>query len=140
MSTLHDSASSLPPFNESETSHWDGITIVETRCDSFALAAGWRPAVNAYRCVDQFVVFVDAAGVAQDAVEINAEPHRLIIQGTRLPPEPSCQPSELNQLLALEIDHGSFERVLDLPQEIDPARMTVDYQDGVFRIQLPVAI
>lgn len=117
---------------------WDGITILQTHSTSLALASGWRPAVNAYRCADQFVVFVDAAGVSRKAIEIRAEAHRLIIRGTRPPPEPNCRASELNQLLALEIDHGSFERVLDLPQEIDPAQMTVDLRDGIFRIQLPL--
>lgn len=136
-SAVSESTSVLRSTNSAEP--WSGITVVETRIDAFALAAGWRPAVNAYRCTDKFVIYVDAAGVPLDAVEVRAEARRVSIHGSRVPPAPGCKASDLNQLLALEIDYGTFERVLDLPQDVDPARMIVDTRHGLLRIQLPLA-
>jgi HSP20 family protein len=114
---------------------WDRITIIETRASGHPFAAGWRPAVNAYRCHEHFVVFADLAGVPPEAITVSVEPRRLIIRGTRPAPEPG-ERAELTQLLALEIDQGAFERVLDLPQEIDADDLATEYRDGLLRIQV----
>ena len=126
-------------FTPAGETGWNQITLLETRATPFAFIRSWRPAVNAYRDSDQFVVFIDLAGVPPESIEVSAQSRRLIVRGTRPPPEPGCNRSDLMQLLALEIDHGAFERVLDLPQAIEPARITTGYCDGLFRIQLPLA-
>ena len=126
------------PFVEMEY-EWTDMTVVETRSNSFAPSHGWRPSLNAYRCADHFVVFVELAGVAAASVEVSAQARRVTIRGTRPAPEPGCRRSDLAQLLALEIDQGSFERSLDLPQDIDPAQMTSECRDGLLRIHLPLA-
>lgn len=129
--------SDTPAANE-ETA-WEAVVVISTTSQHpFAASPGWRPAVNAYRCSDQFIVFVDLAGIARDSVEIATERGRLRIRGRRPPPEPSCLRSEPAQLLALEIDQGVFERVLDLPQDIEPRRVTTEYQDGLLKICLPL--
>lgn len=117
---------------------WDEVFVVATRSNSPVAPPRWRPAVNAYRCSNQFIIFVDLAGVAADSIEVQAEADRLIIRGRRPAPEPSCQRTELAQLLALEIDQGAFERVLDLPQAVDPSGLTTDYRDGLLQIKLPL--
>lgn len=119
---------------------WDEVFIVATRSNSPAVPSRWRPAVNAFRCSDHFMIFVDLAGVQTETMEIQAEAERLTIRGRRPAAEPACQRSELAQLLALEIDQGAFERVLDLTHEVDPAGMTSEYRDGLLRIRLPLAI
>ncbi len=111
------------------------IVIVETRMNLFAAPTGWRPAVNAYRCQDKFLVFVDLAGVPPESVKLTVQPARLVIRGTRLAPEPGAL-TEMTQLLALEIDDGTFERVLELPQAVNPDDVTTEYRDGLFRIAL----
>lgn len=116
--------------------HWDQITILETRSSGHPFAAGWRPAVNAYRCAAHFVIFADLAGVPPEAITVAVEARRLIIRGARPAPEPGCARSELAQLLALEIDHGAFERVLDLPQAVNPDDFETEYRDGLLRIQI----
>lgn len=115
---------------------WQEITILETRTSTHPFAVGWRPAVNAYRCQAHFVIFADLAGIPPEAISVSVHSRRLVIRGSRPAPEPGCQRSELTQLLALEIDHGAFERVLDLPQEIDADEITTEYRDGLLRIQL----
>jgi HSP20 family protein len=123
------------PFS-SDVSEWNEITILETRTSAHPFAIGWRPAVNAYRCHQHFVVFADLAGIPPEAIAVSVEGGRLIIRGMRPAPEPGSARSDLTQLLALEIDHGAFERVLDLPSEIEPDELTTEYRDGLLRIQI----
>src|SRR6188768_869168 len=129
-------AESLVSFPSHFERDWDEIMIVETRTSTHPFVTGWRPAVNAFRCQAHFVIFADLAGIPPEAIAVSVEPRRLIIRGTRPAPEPGGQRTELTQLLALEIDHGSFERVLDLPQEVNPDELTTEYRDGLLRIQL----
>lgn len=118
---------------------WEGVFIVASRPSPANSSPVWRPAVNAYRCSDEFVIIVDLAGVPPESIEIIADPGRVVIRGRRPAPEPVCLRSELAQLLALEIDHGSFERVLDLPQPVDPRGLTTECHEGLLQIRLPLS-
>src|SRR4051812_27004853 len=60
MSAISDSVSS--PFAGYEAK-WEGVFVVSTRPTPAVSAPTWRPPVNAYRCSDHFMVFVDLAGV-----------------------------------------------------------------------------
>lgn len=117
---------------------WDEVFVVATHSNAPMAPPRWRPAVNAYRCSDEFIIFVDLAGVPPETIEVKAEAGRVSIRGRRPAPEPACRRSELAQLLALEIDQGAFERVLDLSQEIDPAGMKTECRDGLLQIRLPL--
>jgi HSP20 family molecular chaperone IbpA len=112
------------------------IVIVETRTTLFAASIGWRPAINAYRCQDKFVIFVDLAGVPRDSIELQVDAGRLLIRGRRHAPEPDGADSGQCHLLALEIDQGSFERALDLPHAVNPGDVTTEYRDGLLRISI----
>jgi len=126
----------LAAFPSSVVREWGEITILETRSSGHPFAMGWRPAVNAYCCHTHFVVFADLAGVPPEAITVSLDSNRLIIRGTRPAPAPGGARAETTQLLALEIDYGVFERVLDLPQAVDPNDLETEYRDGVLRIQI----
>ena len=76
-----------------------------------------------------------AAARAAQTVAVTVQPNRLIVHGTRPTPEPGGEGAHLCQLLALEIDHGEFERVLDLPQVVNPSLVTKSYEGGLLRLQ-----
>lgn len=114
------------------------VEITRTRLFHFSTAAGWQPPVNAFRCGDRFVVCADLAGVERSAIEVRAEPKRLTIRGQRPLPEPGCDDVPAVQVLALEIDHGPFERVLALPAEVDPEGVTAEHRNGLLWIRLPL--
>ncbi len=136
MSAISDSLSLPIPNYETK---WDEVFIVARQSSSLAAAPSWRPAVNAYRCSDQFIIFAELAGVPAESIEVLAESHRVVIRGRRPAPEPACLRSEMAQLLALEIDQGSFERVLDLPHEVLPRKVTTSFRDGLLEIRLALA-
>jgi HSP20 family protein len=96
----------------------------------------WRPAINAYRCNDCFIICMDLAGTVRP--EILAEPRRLIIRGRRATPAPDCDGPQPLQVLEMEIDHGPFERILRLPAEIDTDRVKAEHREGLLWIHLPL--
>jgi HSP20 family protein len=98
----------------------------------------WRPAINGYRCGDSFVVCVDLAGVDKAAIQVLASAHRLTIRGTRQPPEPGCDQPRPVQVLVMEIDYGPFERVLELPAEVDTERVSAEHREGLLWVYLPL--
>ena len=80
----------------------------------------WQPAINLFRCGAHFIVCAELAGVERGAIDVRAEARRVVLRGTRAAPEPACEEPPALQVLTFEIDHGPFERTIDLPAEIDP--------------------
>ena len=104
----------------------------------FHSPVAWQPSVNAYRCEHCLRICVDLAGVDRQAIELVLAPGRLTISGQRALPEPSRQEGHAMQVLAMEIDHGPFERLIDLPRNVDPARVTAEQRNGMLWITLPL--
>lgn len=101
-------------------------------------SARWKPAVNAYRCADQFVICVNLAGVEKESIDLQIEPRRVTLRGNRAPREPPCATDAPPQVLTMEIDYGLFERELTLPEEVDGTRAKADQRSGLLWISLPV--
>lgn len=104
----------------------------------FGTTDRWRPAINAYRCADRFIICADLAGADQAAMQVLAEPRRLILRGRRAAPGPPCDPPQSVQVLEMEIDYGPFERVLALPAEVDPERVSAEHREGLLWVYLPL--
>ncbi len=108
------------------------------RVAPFSSSPAWIPALNIYRCADRYLICVDLAGVSREALSVRLEARRLRISGERPPPQPQGGLSQPVRVLALEIDHGRFERELVLPEDVDPERVTATQRDGWLWIELPV--
>ena len=113
------------------------VQVTQVQFLHFTTPKGWQPPINAFRCGEKFIVCVELAGVDRDTLEIQAQSHRLIVRGTRIPPEPSCDEPAM-QVLALEIDHGPFERVMEFPAEIEPEKVKAEQSNGLLWIRLPL--
>ena len=98
----------------------------------------WQPAINAYRCDTCIRICVDLAGVDRSQINLIVEPRRLVIRGTRELPEPSGEEGCAQQLLALEIDYGPFEREIDFPVEVEIEEAHAEQRNGLLWIALPV--
>ena len=95
--------------------------------------APWTPRVDICESADGFVVTLEVAGVEREEIEIVVEDRCLRISGTRSDPSPSgCV-----RWHQMEIAQGRFERVLMLPQEADPDRITATHKDGYLHIRIP---
>jgi HSP20 family protein len=99
----------------------------------------WRPPINAYRCRDGFVICCDLAGVGRQDIEVQVEPKRLLIRGRRQLPGAEEKAGPLKHVLAMEIDHGQFEREVVLSVEIDPKGVRAEQCNGLLWITLPLS-
>jgi HSP20 family protein len=98
----------------------------------------WTPQVNVFGCRGQIVVCVELAGVEKSSMQVDVQPGRLLIRGYRAAPEPEDCDGPLMQVLALEIDHGYFEREIRLPSNIDRDAVRAEHRNGLLWIHLPL--
>jgi HSP20 family protein len=88
----------------------------------------WEPAINAYLCQDSIRICVDLAGVDRSSIDLRVESQRLVLSGTREVPEPADSKGCVVKTIAMEIDHGPFLRIIQLPAGVD---IMVDEADAV---------
>ena len=98
----------------------------------------WRPAINVYRCETWISICVDLAGADRSDIELVIEDQRLSIRGERAVPEPGEKGDAAQQMIAMEIDYGPFEREVQLPDEVDLEKMRAEQQNGFLWIHLPL--
>ena len=99
----------------------------------------WQPAINAYRCEESIRVCVDLAGVERADIDLKIESQRLILRGTREVPEPVDDEECVLQTIAMEIDYGSFLRVLPLPDDVAVDEAKAEQRNGFLWITLPLS-
>ena len=106
--------------------------------------ARWRPQVNVFQCVSCFRICVELAGVSDENVEIDVGPGKLRISGHRDAPEPLNQQERAFsparkpvRVIAMEIDHGAFERDLEIPEGYDYRGLTTEWDNGLLWIRMP---
>jgi len=97
--------------------------------------ASWVPNTDVYATENGVVVKVELAGMRSEHLEITVEGCRLRISGTR--PD-GCRAPKCS-FLAMEINYGPFESVLELPPGYDLSQAKAAYLNGFLRIDVPVA-
>ncbi len=112
--------------------------MTKVHFSSFHPPDAWKPALNAYRCEHCIRICVDLAGVDRHAIRLDLTPGRLTISGQRALPEPGSKDGHPMQVLALEIDHGPFTRVINLPRNVDASRVTAEQRNGLLWIGIPL--
>jgi HSP20 family protein len=97
---------------------------------------GFRPQCDCYRTDDPptLHVVVELPGVDPASVEVVASGTTLVVAGTRERPSVAGA-----HYLAMEIDYGSFQRRIDLGEEIDPTQASAAYDKGMLKVTLPLA-
>ena len=98
----------------------------------------WRPQVNVYRFDQCIRICVDLAGVPKANIDLQVEPRRVTIRGTRDVPERSDRDERAVQMLIMEIDYGLFERTIDLPHAINVQEAHAEQENGFLWISLPI--
>jgi HSP20 family protein len=97
---------------------------------------GFCPPVDVAYLTDppRVIVTAELAGVAPDALELEIQGRRLILQGQR--PQASSYDA-VYQLV--EIERGPFRRVIDLGADVLGDAARARYDDGMLRVELPLA-
>jgi HSP20 family protein len=96
-----------------------------------------RPAampIDAYRSGDTFIVEFDLPGVSADSIDLTVERNVLSVHANRQRIE-----SDHTEMLVSERPFGTFSRQLFLGETLDAERIRASYNDGVLRLEIPVA-
>jgi len=97
--------------------------------------AHWVPNTDVYTTDEGLVVKLELAGMRSENLQITVEANKLRIAGQR--PD-GCRAAKFN-FLAMEINYGPFENVLELPPGYDLTQAKASYLNGFLRIDVPVA-
>ena len=100
------------------------------------LGTNARPSVmlmDAWRDGDRFVVEFDLPGVNPGSVDLDVERNVLTVRAERPPRDFE------GEQLAAERPRGVFSRQLILGDNLDTEKVTAGYDNGVLRLQIPVA-
>jgi HSP20 family protein len=96
--------------------------------------AHWVPNTDVYVIDGSIIIKVELAGMQRENLELTIEGNRLHITGSR--PD-GCRPPKC-KFLVMEINYGSFESVIELPEGYDLTQAKAAYQNGFLRIDVPV--
>jgi HSP20 family protein len=94
----------------------------------------WCPAADIYATSCGWLVKLDLAGVRPQDIELIVRGRRLTVRGVRR----DCTLEEGQRHYSLEISYNRFERTLDLPGNVEAARISTDYRDGMLLVHLSV--
>jgi len=95
-------------------------------------ARQWQPAVDVYRLTDGWLLKFELAGVPPEDVTVAAGGRRVVVRGARVD---RCV--EVGYAVhQLEIAYSGFERVVELPDEIDPAAVRTEFSHGMLLVHV----
>lgn len=96
-----------------------------------AVARGSHPAINIGTTAEAVEVFVFAAGLDKDQLDLSLQENLLTISGQCK----SIEPPGSNTYLR-ERHGGAFRRSIALPEDINPDSVSATYRNGVLHISL----
>jgi HSP20 family protein len=99
--------------------------------------AGFSPAVDVYYMGEppRAVVRAELAGIDPDTIALEIQGRQLVLAGHRR----SAAADEGRVYQQVEIAHGPFRRVVALGADVLPEQGRAVYEDGILRIELPLA-
>ena len=90
-------------------------------------------AVDLYEDENNVVAEMSLPGINPDDIDIAIEGDYLRISGTREEKEEKKD----KHFYSKEIRHGSFERVLNLPEAVNENEVEAEYENGVLKVTMP---
>jgi HSP20 family protein len=81
------------------------------------------------------VVVAELAGVDADSVSLEVSGRQLVLAGERM-----LRTTEGRVYQQVEIEAGSFRRVIELSADVEADRAQASYDDGILRVELPLRI
>ena len=92
----------------------------------------WRPPADIYRIRGGWLVKFDLAGVRAEDIRVSVCGRQLAVEGTRH----DWLIENGQQHYCMEISYSQFERSVELPTELEHARISTEYRDGMLLIRL----
>jgi HSP20 family protein len=99
--------------------------------------AGFHPRVDVYYCGEPSMAIVkaDLAGVDVENVRLEVRGRTLVISGER-----KARDTEGRVYQQIEIEQGPFVREIELGTDVVAEQARATYEEGILRIELPLAL
>lgn len=92
----------------------------------------WMPAANVLETEEGFFIDLAIPGIAKDAVKLEIANRSLIVSGERKATE-----NEHTNYQRKEFSYGNFSRSFRIPEKVDTATISAEYNNGMLHISLP---
>lgn len=92
----------------------------------------WCPPLDVYRTEGGWLIKIELAGVRPGDFELLAQGRCLTLRGFRH----DWAISEGNYAYSMEIAYNQFERSLELPCQLDRARIRTEYREGMLFVHI----
>ena len=99
-----------------------------------SVAPGTVPAVNVGRTPTSVEIYAFAPGLDASKIEVTLDRGVLRISGERASDIPADNPQV--HVYTRERGATSFTRAISLPDDVDPDKVSANYQDGVLRVSV----
>jgi len=121
-------------------SFFDQFRLLENQVDQLFGSSPWQagiraaqrgayPPMNVGATPERFDIYVFAAKLDPKRIDLSIQQNLLTVSGSR-----KAEVNEKAQYYRQERFDGDFKRVLTLPEDADPERVTAKYSDGVLHI------
>jgi len=98
-------------------------------------ARAWLPAVDMHETKDELILTVELPGVSEKDVKVSITGDLLSIRGERR----TADEIKDQKILHVERAYGQFERLIQLPMDVQADKVKATYRDGVLQVTLPKA-
>ena len=96
----------------------------------------WIPNINIYQTDSAYVICVELAGFDSGTLELQlVKPQHVCISGQRPRPDTPALAAPFSTEM-MEIDEGTFRRVIDFPEDVDIDSAEVHYESGYLWVKL----
>jgi HSP20 family protein len=92
----------------------------------------WRPSADIYQTAEGWLVKFDLAGVRPDEIELAVRGRTLTVAGVRR----DWSTAECRHSYSMEICYNRFSRTVQLPCDLEQARINTEYRDGMLLVRL----
>jgi HSP20 family protein len=96
--------------------------------------SGAFPLINVFSDGDDFIVVSELPGVKKEDLDIQIRGDTLRLRGKK-----TIAYDEKASVHRRERSAGEFDRTLSLPDDVDAAKVSAEYRDGVLTLRLPRA-
>jgi HSP20 family protein len=111
---------------------------MERLLGSSAASRPFVPAADVVVTDDDVTVHMDVPGLTTDDISIELDGDMLTVRGERKPAHTSAEDGDGRVRQRNERGHGRFQRVLRVPEGLDPDAIEGSLADGVLTLRLPV--
>lgn len=95
-------------------------------------SGAWQPAVDIYRTRTGWLLKFELAGVTEEDLALEVEKNRLTVAGVRR----DWTIEDCCAHYAMEIAYNRFERVVELPCNLEQAQLDLEFRNGILFVRV----